>query len=93
MRYSNLLVTASVAVTQAWAQGDPDCPDGLSLVEVQPEVVIRELPVDLRTSISSNTVLTFGDKTIAVNNAPTSLSSRFTLAETNTFFSTGHVAP
>lgn len=74
-----------------YAQGDPDCPDGRSLVEVQPEVTIGLQPISISTFLPSNTVLTVGGTTITITNAPTTLVTEFTLTGTSTRFSTGYV--
>lgn len=75
----------------AQAQDDPDCPDGIHVVEVQPEVVVGLQPVSISTFIPSNTVLTIGGTTIPITNAPTTLVTSFTLTGTSTTFSTGYV--
>ncbi|KAJ4132589.1 hypothetical protein NW754_015406 [Fusarium falciforme] len=77
----------------AQTQGDPDCPDGIHVVEVQPEVVVGLQPVYISTFIPSNTVLTIGGTTIPITNAPTTLVTSFTLTGTSTRFSTGDPEP
>ncbi|KAK7427571.1 hypothetical protein QQZ08_005846 [Neonectria magnoliae] len=96
MRLQSLSVGAWVSclASGVYAQGDPDCPDGRSLVEVQPEVIIGLQPISISTFIPSKTVLTVGGAVIAISNAPTMLVTDFTLTDTSTSFFTGsHPSP
>lgn len=73
------------------AQDTPNCPDGLSIVEVQPEVIVGLQPIVISTFLTSNTVLTIGGSTIPITNAPTTLVTSFTLTTTSTTQITGYV--
>lgn len=75
--------------SKAVAQHLDDCPDGLSVVNIQPEVIIGLQPITISSVFSTNTVLTVGGTTIPITGAPTTLVTSFTLTSTSTRFSTG----
>ncbi|KAL6915066.1 hypothetical protein FSST1_012826 [Fusarium sambucinum] len=93
LRYFSKLLLFHGLGLKALAQHTQDCPDGLSFVHVQPEVIIGIQPVAISSVFSTDTVLTVGNITIPVTGAPTTLVTSLTLTETSTRFLTGDPEP
>jgi hypothetical protein len=85
LRYFTELLLLGSAV----AQNTIECPTGLSIVKVQPEVVVELQPVTISSVFSTNTVLTVGGTMFPITGAPTTFVTSFTVTETRTRFLTG----
>lgn len=71
------------------ARPTEECPDGVSIVKVQPEVIVGLQPVSISAVFTSNTVLTIDGTTIPITGAPTTLVTAFTITKTSTRYITG----
>ncbi|KLP19887.1 Uncharacterized protein LW94_13094 [Fusarium fujikuroi] len=75
------------------ARPTDECPDGVSIVKVQPEVIVGLQPVSISAVFTSNTVLTIDGTTIPITGAPTTLVTAFTITKTSTRYITGNPEP
>lgn len=66
-----------------------ECPNGLSVVELNPEVSLRVHPIYISTYITHVTTLDVRGTTLVVTDVPTTLVTDFTVTETETTYQTG----